>query len=75
MTGRVRIFFGDSGRGVIEGENGLPYHFTIQDVAYHEVLGRGAAVGFPPTQGPRGLRATAVQRLQPAPTAAARSGR
>ena len=67
MTGRVRIWHDGRFWGLIEGEDGGSYFFHIEDVVYREVLRRGAAVTFTATQGPRGPRATALQRLQPTP--------
>ena len=66
MNGRVRIWRHEKFNGHIEGEDGVKYFFHIEDVVSRETLKRGAAVTFTPTQGARGLRATAVQRrLQP----------
>jgi cold shock CspA family protein len=67
VTGRVRVFFADTGRGVIEGEDGAAYRFSRADVAGYEIIGRGGGVVFTPTQGPHGPRAVDVQRLQPPP--------
>ena len=65
ITGTVKWFNAQKGYGFIERENGpdvFVHHTAIQSAGYRE-LTEGERVEFEVTQGPKGLQASQVTRL------------
>ena len=65
ITGTVKWFNAQKGYGFIERDNGpdvFVHHTAIQTAGYRE-LTEGERVEFEVTQGPKGLQASMVTRL------------
>ena len=73
MTGRVRLWSRENGRGLIELADGRVYRIRRADVPYEDDLRRGQVIQFEPAFGPAGPIARAVKVLQPDPRAEVRA--